>query len=145
MFLKGGSSSTLPFQRLQENANLEDIVRFFDGYELMGNPVTVLKTVSGCMQSFCGLASTCARCYDCMLQLHWQPTASACAIDHCPLKSRPLQAEQSRMSTRRSQRSVAGTLRAVVRFDRTEEAHRALREKQGGYVLNAPVVLRVLQ
>jgi hypothetical protein len=30
----------------QENANLEDIVRFFDGYELMGNPVTVLKTVS---------------------------------------------------------------------------------------------------
>ena len=30
----------------QENANLEDIVRFFGGYELMGNPVTILKQVS---------------------------------------------------------------------------------------------------
>lgn len=29
----------------QENANLEDMVRFFDDYELMGNPVTVLKQV----------------------------------------------------------------------------------------------------
>jgi hypothetical protein len=35
---------------IQENANLEDIVRFFDGYDLMGNPVTVLKSVSGRMQ-----------------------------------------------------------------------------------------------
>ncbi len=56
-----------------------------------------------------------------------------------------LQAEQSKMYRRGSQRSVAGTLRAVVRFARTEEAHRAMREKQGGYVLNASVVLRVLQ
>lgn len=31
---------------MQENANLEDIVRFFHGFELMGNPVTVLKRVS---------------------------------------------------------------------------------------------------
>lgn len=31
----------------QENANLEDIVRFFEGYELMGNPVTILKQVRG--------------------------------------------------------------------------------------------------
>lgn len=29
----------------QENANLEDIVRFFEGYELMGNPVTMMKKV----------------------------------------------------------------------------------------------------
>lgn len=28
---------------IQENANLEDIVRFFEGYELMGNPVTMMK------------------------------------------------------------------------------------------------------
>ena len=56
-----------------------------------------------------------------------------------------LQSEQSRLNMRRSQRLVAGTLRAVVRFSRMEEAHRALREKQGGYVLNAPVTLRVLQ
>lgn len=41
-----GRSNRLPFvMGPQENANLEDIVRFFDGYELMGNPVTVLKTV----------------------------------------------------------------------------------------------------
>ena len=56
-----------------------------------------------------------------------------------------LQGEQYRPNMRRSQRSVAGTLRAVVRFTCMEEAHRAMREKQGGFVLNAPVMLRVLQ
>jgi hypothetical protein len=38
----------------QENANLEDIVKFFEGYELMGNPVTLMKKV--CLQI---LAGTC--------------------------------------------------------------------------------------
>lgn len=56
-----------------------------------------------------------------------------------------LQADQGRLSARRSQRLVASTLRAVVRFARPEEAHRAQREKQGGYILNAPVMMRVLQ
>ncbi len=30
----------------QEQANLEDIARFFAGFELMGNPVTMVKEVS---------------------------------------------------------------------------------------------------
>lgn len=83
---------------VQENANLEDMVRFFDDYELMGNPVTVLK-----------------------------------------------QLPQKEFTPRRTTRGVAGTLRAVVRFTCTEEAHRAVREKQGGFLLNAPITLRVLQ
>ena len=31
---------------MQEQANLEDIARFFAGFELMGNPVTMVKEVS---------------------------------------------------------------------------------------------------
>lgn len=56
-----------------------------------------------------------------------------------------LQAQQKTFTLSRTQRSVAGSLRAVVRFSRTDEAHRAVREKQAGFILNAPVVLRVLQ
>ena len=33
-------------QCAQEQANLEDIARFFAGFELMGNPVTMVKEVS---------------------------------------------------------------------------------------------------
>ena len=80
-----------------------------------------------------------------MLLTHWQLTAALRPCQHCRPMYSMLQSEQSRLNMRRSQRLVAGTLRAVVRFARMEEAHRALREKQGGYVLNAPVTLRVLQ
>lgn len=56
-----------------------------------------------------------------------------------------LQLPQKEFTPRRTTRGVAGTLRAVVRFTCTEEAHRAVREKQGGFLLNAPITLRVLQ
>jgi hypothetical protein len=71
--------------------------------------------------------------------------APSCTVKHCRLVCLMLQADQGRLSARRSQRLVASTLRAVVRFARPEEAHRAQREKQGGYILNAPVMMRVLQ
>lgn len=41
------------------------------------------------------------------------------------------------------QRSTQGM--AVVRFKTPEEAHRAVRSKQWGIVVNSPVRLRVLQ
>ena len=60
--IKDGCSVSLPFvMGPQENANLEDIVRFFDGYELMGNPVTVLKTVC-CAVLCCEKPLNEARC-----------------------------------------------------------------------------------
>lgn len=31
---------------IQDNANLEDIVRHFEGFALMGNPVTLVRDVS---------------------------------------------------------------------------------------------------
>jgi hypothetical protein len=73
--IKDGCSDSLPFGTgPQENANLEDIVRFFDGYELMGNPVTVLKTVSCAVVLCCAVLRNAAEktCH----QAH-------CLIAHC--------------------------------------------------------------
>jgi hypothetical protein len=33
---------------IQANATLEDIVRFFEGYSLLGNAVTIIKEASRC-------------------------------------------------------------------------------------------------
>ncbi|KAK9816908.1 hypothetical protein WJX72_006998 [[Myrmecia] bisecta] len=99
---------------IQNSATLEDIVRFFKGFDIMGNSVTIVKE----------------QVYDSK-----HPTSS-----------------QQRSQDKRSQEKIASALgvpdepdhRAVIRFETTEEAHRAVRTKHGSHLLNKSVRLRVL-
>lgn len=106
----GSKGRFIVVQGIQENANLEDIVKFFEGYELMGNPVTLMKK---------------------------------------PEENNGAREYERRSTINRSSRSAAvvhsASIRALVRFATTEEAHRAMRSRQCCFLLNAPVTLRLLQ
>ncbi len=58
-----------------------------------------------------------------------------------------MRAQQPQKAFARGQGARANTsvLRALIRFTRTEEAHRAVRDRQGTFLLNTSVSLRVLQ
>ncbi|CAL8468047.1 g7586 [Coccomyxa elongata] len=117
---------TVLVDNIEISTSLSGILRHFEGYELQGNAATIINAGSRMKDD------------EYHKQTQYEKFKASSPLQHNALATEAPEHQQKKDALARN------TLRAVVRFATTEEAHRAVRNRNHTYLGNRRVSLRVL-